>query len=48
MIFLDAAPVWTPYAFAFGGMAIICGVSLGIIVLAIKLIKKTISKNREE
>ena len=48
MILLDVAPLWTPFAFAIGGLIIICGISGGIIFLAVKLIKKAISKNKEE
>ena len=48
MILLDAAPVWTPFAFIGAEFLIIAGISAGIIFLAVKLIKKAISKNREE
>ena len=48
MILLDVAPLWAPFAFAAGGFIIIVGISGGIIFLAAKLIKKAISKNKEE
>ena len=48
MILPDVALLWVPYAFAAGGFLIICGISAGIVFIAVKLIKKAISKNREE
>lgn len=48
MILPDVAPLWVPYAFLAGGFAIIGGVTFGIIYISIKLIKKAISKNKEE
>ena len=48
MILLDVAPIWVPYAFIAGGFIIIGGAVFGIVYIAAKLIKKAISKNREE
>ena len=48
MILLDVAPLWVPIAFAAGQFLIVIGAGLGIILLAEKLIKKAISKNKEE
>ena len=48
MILLDVAPLWVPFAFAAGQFLIVIGAGLGIILLAEKLIKKAISKNKEK
>ena len=48
MIFLDVAPLWVPYAFLAGGFLAVVAIAAGIVFVAVKLIKKAISKNREE
>ena len=48
MILLDVAPLWVPYAFWAGGFIIIVGISAGLIFVAVKLIRKAVSKNKEE
>ena len=48
MIFLDVAPLWVPYAFIAGGFLAAGAIAAGIVYIAIKLVKKAISKNREE
>ncbi len=48
MIFLDVAPLWVPYAFLAGGFLAVGAIVAGIVFVAVKLIKKAISKNREE
>ena len=48
MIFLDVAPLWVPYAFIAGGFLAVGTIAAGIVLIAIKLVKKAISKNKEE
>ena len=48
MIFLDVAPSWGPYAFIAGGFLAVGAIAAGFVFIAVKLIKKAISKNREE
>ena len=48
MIFLDVAPLWVPYAFLAGGFLAAGAIAAGIVYIAIKLVKKAISKNKEE
>lgn len=48
MIFLDVAPLWVPYAFIAGGFLAVGAIAAGIVLIAIKLVKKAISKNKEE
>lgn len=48
MIFLDVAPLWVPYAFIAGGFLAVGAIAAGIVYIAIKLVKKAISKNKEE
>lgn len=48
MIFLDVAPLWVPYVFLAGGFLAVGAIAAGIVFVAVKLIKKAISKNREE
>ena len=48
MIFLDVAPIWVPYAFIAGGFLAVGAIAAGIVFVAVKFIKKAISKNREE
>jgi hypothetical protein len=48
MIFLDVAPLWVPYAFIAGGFLAAGAIAAGIVYIAIKLVKKAISKNKEE
>ena len=48
MIFLDGAPLWVPSAFLAGGFLAVVAIAAGIVFVAVKLIKKAISKNREE
>ena len=48
MIFLDVAPLWLPYAFIAGGFLAAGAIAAGIVYIAIKLVKKAISKNKEE
>ena len=48
MIFLDVAPLWGPYAFIAGGFLAVGAIPAGIVLIAVKLVKKAISKNKEE
>ena len=48
MILLDVAPIWIPYAFLAGGFLAVGAIAAGIVYIAIKLVKKAISKNKEE
>ena len=44
----DVAPIAVPYAFIAGGFLAVGAIAAGIVFVAVKLIKKVISKNREE
>lgn len=48
MILLDVAPIWVPYAFFAGGFLAVGAIAAGVVLIAVKLIIKAISKNREE
>ena len=48
MILLDLAPFWMDLALSFGQFLIITAAVVGIILIADKLIRKAISKNKEE
>ena len=48
MIFLDVAPLWVPYAFIAGGFLAVGAIAAGIVLIAVKLVKKAISTNKEE
>lgn len=48
MIFLDVAPLWVPYAFIAGGFLAVGAIAAGIVLIAVKLVKKAVSKNKEE
>ena len=48
MIFLDVAPLWVPYAFLAGGFLAVGAIAAGIVLIAVKLVKKAVSKNKEE
>ena len=48
MIFLDVAPLWVPYALIAGGFLAVGAIAAGIVLIAVKLVKKAVSKNKEE
>ena len=48
MILLDLVPFWMDFAVSAGQCLIITAAVVGIVLIAEKLIRKSISKNKEE